>query len=67
MKVSERLNEVKIERKKFMLAAGLAGLGVFLLAKFPFRFISNRAERIISARNKPDVRENPASVKRSNV
>ncbi len=67
MEVFERLNEVKIERKKFMLAAGMAGLGVFLLAIFPFKFISSRAEKLISTRNKPDVRENPASVKRSNV
>ncbi len=67
MKVLEKLNEVKIERKKFMLTAGLIGLGAFLLAKFPVRFVSNRAEKLFSSGSKLKVRGNPESVKRNNV
>lgn len=66
MKVLENLNAKKLDRKKFLFATGLVALGGFLLAKFPFKFISNRAENIIS-NNKIQVRENPASIKRINA
>lgn len=67
MKIFESLNETKIERKQFMIAAGLMALGGFLLAKFPLRFISKRAENLYTSNRKMQIRENPDSVKRVNV
>lgn len=67
MKIFESLNETKIERKQFMIAAGLMALGGFLLAKFPLRFISKRAENLYTSNKKMQIRENPYSVKRVNV
>ncbi len=67
MKIFESLNETKIERKQFMIAAGLMALGGFLLAKFPLRFISKRAENLYTSNKKMQIRENPDSVKRVNV
>lgn len=67
MKIIESLKETKIERKQFMYAAGLLALGGFLLAKFPFKFVSKRAEKFYSSDKKIQVRENPESVKRVNA
>ncbi|MFA7360384.1 MAG: hypothetical protein WC139_05045 [Candidatus Kapaibacterium sp.] len=66
MKIIESLKETKIERKQFMYATGLIALGGFLLAKFPFKFVSKRAENLFSSK-KIQVRENPESVKRVNA
>lgn len=63
MKLFKSLKETKIERKQFLYASGLLVLGGFLLAKFPVRFVSRRAENILNA-GKIQVRENPESVKR---
>ena len=67
MKIFESLKETKIERKQFMYSAGLLALGGFLLAKFPVKFISKRAENLYSSNKKIQVRENPESVKRINA
>lgn len=67
MKIFKGLKETKIERKQFMYAAGLLALGGFLLAKFPFKFVSKRAEKFYSSDKKIQVRENPESVKRVNA
>jgi N-acetyl-gamma-glutamylphosphate reductase len=45
-------------------ATGAIALGGFLLAKFPIKFLSKRAENIYSSNRKIQVRENPDSVKR---
>lgn len=67
MKIIESLKETKIERKQFMYATGLIALGGFLLAKFPVRFLSKRAENLYTSNKKIQVRENPDSVKRVNA
>ena len=61
---AESLKETKIERKQFLYASGLLALGGFLLANFPVKFVSRRAENILSA-GKIQVKENPESVKRN--
>ena len=67
MKIIESLKDTRIERKQFMYSAGLLALGGFLLAKFPIKFVSKRAEKIYSSNKKIQVRENPESVKRINA
>lgn len=67
MKIFESLKETKLERKQFMFAAGLIALGGFLLAKFPVRFLSKRAENLYVSGRKIEVKENPDSVKRVNA
>lgn len=67
MKIFESLKETKIERKQFMYSAGLLALGGFLLAKFPVKILSKRAENLYSSNKKIQVRENPESVKRINA
>ncbi|MFA5010895.1 MAG: hypothetical protein WC644_02975 [Ignavibacteria bacterium] len=79
MKNFESLKEAKpksglksgIERKQFMYSAGLLALGGFLLAKFPIKFISKRAENLYSSEKKIQLKsrvmENPESVKRINA
>jgi hypothetical protein len=67
MKILDFLKEKKIDRKHFIYATGAIALGGFLLAKFPFKFLSKRAENIYSSNVKIQVRENPDSVKRINA
>ena len=64
MKIRDFLKEKKIDRKHFIYATGAIALGGFLLAKFPIKFLSKRAENIYSSNRKIQVRENPDSVKR---
>ncbi len=64
MKILDFLREKKSDRKHFIYAAGAVALGGFLLAKFPIKFLSKRAENIYSSNGKIQVRENPDSVKR---
>jgi hypothetical protein len=64
MKILDFLREKKLDRKHFIYATGAIALGGFLLAKFPIKFLSKRAENIYSSNRKIQVRENPDSVKR---
>jgi hypothetical protein len=64
MKILDFLKEKKLDRKHFIYATGAIALGGFLLAKFPVKFLSKRAENIYSSNRKIQVRENPDSVKR---
>lgn len=64
MKILDFLKEKKLDRKQFIYATGAVALGGFLLAKFPIKFLSKRAEKIYSSNRKIQVRENPDSVKR---
>jgi len=64
MKIRDFLKEKKLDRKHFIYATGAIALGGFLLAKFPIKFLSKRAENIYSSNRKIQVRENPDSVKR---
>ncbi|MFZ4592310.1 MAG: hypothetical protein ACOYN6_15015 [Ignavibacteria bacterium] len=64
MKILDFLKEKKLDRKHFIYATGAIALGGFLLAKFPIKFLSKRAENIYSSNRKIQVRENPDSVKR---
>ena len=64
MKIRDFLKEKKVDRKHFIYATGAIALGGFLLAKFPIKFLSKRAENIYSSKVKIQVRENPDSVKR---
>ena len=64
MKILDFLKEKKLDRKHFIYVTGAAALGGFLLAKFPIKFLSKRAENIYSSKVKIQVRENPDSVKR---
>ncbi len=66
MKIFKGLKETKIERKQFLYASGLFALGGFLLAKFPVKLVSKRAENILNA-GRIQVKENPDSVKRNNA
>jgi hypothetical protein len=67
MKIRDFLKEKKVDRKHFIYATGAIALGGFLLAKFPIKFLSKRAENIYSSNGKIQVRENPDSVKRINA
>jgi len=67
MKILDFLKEKKIDRKHFIYATGAIALGGFLLAKFPVKFLSKRAENIYSSKVKIQVRENPDSIKRINA
>ena len=64
MKIRDFLKEKKVDRKHFIYATGAIALGGFLLAKFPIKFLSKRAENIYSSNRGIQVRENPDSVKR---
>ena len=64
MNILDYLKEKKLDRKHFIYVTGAAALGGFLLAKFPIKFLSKRAEKIYSSNRKIQVRENPDSVKR---
>ena len=64
MKILDFLKEKMLDRKHFIYATGAIALGGFLLAKFPIKFLSKRAENIYSSNRKIQVRENPDSVKR---
>jgi hypothetical protein len=64
MKILDFLKEKKVDRKQFLYVTGAVALGGFLLAKFPIKFLSKRAENIYSSKVKIQVRENPDSVKR---
>jgi len=67
MKILNFLKEKKVDRKHFIYATGAIALGGFLLAKFPIKFLSKRAENVYSSGNKIQVRENPDSIKRINA
>jgi hypothetical protein len=67
MKILDFLREKKVDRKHFIYATGAIALGGFLLAKFPIKFLSKRAENIYSSNRKIQVRENPDSIKRINA
>ena len=67
MKILDFLREKKVDRKHFIYATGAIALGGFLLAKFPIKFLSKRAENIYSSNRKIQVKENPDSIKRINA
>lgn len=67
MKIRDFLKEKKIDRKHFIYATGAFALGGFLLAKFPIKFLSKRAENIYSSNRRIQVKENPDSIKRINA
>jgi hypothetical protein len=67
MNVLEKLNESKIGRKKFLFITGLIAAGGFLLAKIPFKLFTGRTDKYFSDDIRLKVRENPGSVKRTNV
>jgi hypothetical protein len=67
MNFTEGLKELRFKRKHFLYSAGLVALGGFLLANFPLKFLSRKAEKLAYGNNKIQVRENPESVKRTNA